>query len=376
MKILFITHNGHPYGANKSLLMTMNALTEDHTVLLITPFRNAFLNTNDTINNLNIPFFPSIFFVKYKLKYCIYPFLILLDIIMFPFLLYQTMRFSPDLIYSNTSVENTGLLLAKITRKKHITHVREFGDLDYGLKCIFGKKFKSTYLNKSNGLIFNSKVVQDTVLTGAYKKTICAVIYNGICDSKNPYEYRKLDEKQINIGFIGFIQPQKGQLEAIRYLKNLLKTSEKCRLLIYGTGEKSYIRKITDYLVTNKLDKKVLIKGFEADIKNIYDSLDILFVFSKNEAFGRVTIEAMQKGIPVVAYRGGGTLELIDDKKDGLLFSNKEEFQLIINDLIANKQLYKTISSNAIKKIKSHFSEERYINEIKKFINKVFTSKN
>ena len=368
MKILFIAHNGHPYGANKSLLSIINHLKKSHQVMLVTPFKNEFINSDNRIVNINFLFFPTLLYVKIKPKYILFPMLLLLDFFTFPFLLYKIAKFNPDLIYSNTSVENTGIISAKILRKKHITHVREFGDLDFGLKCIFGKKFKRWLLSQSDGLIFNSRIVRDIELPVQYQKTKCQVIYNGINMMPTSYLCRPMPTNDfINVGIVGFIHPKKRQLEAVRFMKDLFYQSN-FKLLIYGDGEKKYIKKIQDYIHFNKLECNVSFQGYVTDIEKIYSEIDILLVFSQNEAFGRVTIEAMQKGIPVVAYKGGGTIELIQHNVDGFLFETAKEFQYYMNLLTSNANTYQDISKKAIDKVNSHFSEESYVNNIEYFV--------
>ena len=372
MRILFIAHNGHSYGANKSLLSIINHFKKSHQVMLITPFKNEFINSDNHITNINFLFFPTLFYIKINLKYILFPILLLLDFFTFPFLLYKIAKFNPDLIYSNTSVENIGLICAKLLNKKHITHVREFGDSSYGLICILGDKLKRSLLNQSDGLIFNSQIVHDVVLPVQYQKTKCQVIYNGIYLAPILYPYRPMPTNvSFNVGIVGFIHSQKRQLEAIQFMEDLFHKS-KFRLLIYGNGERKYIKKIQNYIHSNKLEHNVCFKGYVTDTEKIYSEIDILLVFSRNEGFGRVTIEAMQKGIPVVAYKGGGTIELIHHYVDGFLFETAEDFQCYMNLLASDADKYQDISRNAIVKVNSHFSEESYVDNIEHFVKDVF----
>lgn len=371
MKILFIAHNGHPYGANKSLLTVIEHLKKTNDVLLITPRKNHFIDSKSSVSNINFPFFSTLFYVKFKPKYIVFPFLLVLNVLIFPFLLYRIAKFNPDLIYSNTSVENIGLICAKILKKKHITHVREFGNLDYGLQCILGVKFKRYLLNKSDGLIFNSQIVCETVLPVQYQTTKCKVVYNGIRVKEN-IQYRQFPEERniITFGIVGFIHEHKGQLQAVEYIADFLKKYN-CRLFIYGDGEKEYVKKIQDFIHSKDLMENVFLKGYSSNADKIYSSIDVLLMFSQNEAFGRVTIEAMQNGIPVVAYKGGGTMELIENKVDGLLFETKSEFQNCISSLVFDSSLYESISKKAINKVRNCFSEENYINDVGIFVNDI-----
>ncbi|CAB5137939.1 Glycosyltransferase [Olavius algarvensis associated proteobacterium Delta 3] len=60
--------------------------------------------------------------------------------------------------------------------------------------------------------------------------------------------------------------------------------------------------------------------GPEPDVRPWYASAFLLALPSTNEPFGRVVVEAMASGVPVIASRGGGVPEIITHNVDGLLF--------------------------------------------------------
>jgi glycosyltransferase involved in cell wall biosynthesis len=59
--------------------------------------------------------------------------------------------------------------------------------------------------------------------------------------------------------------------------------------------------------------------GHVEDVRPWYRAASILLLPSDNESFGRVLVEAMACGIPVVATRGGGVPEIVRHEKDGIL---------------------------------------------------------
>jgi len=56
------------------------------------------------------------------------------------------------------------------------------------------------------------------------------------------------------------------------------------------------------------------------DLTAAYASADIFALASITETFGFVTLEALTSGLPVVAAKQGGTLDLVLDGHNGLLF--------------------------------------------------------
>ena len=80
------------------------------------------------------------------------------------------------------------------------------------------------------------------------------------------------------------------------------------------------------------------------ELYSLLPSLDILVVPSRQESFGRVVIEAMAVGVPVVAFGQGGLKEIIEDEHNGSLaleFSPEilaEKVRLLLQDeLLATK---------------------------------------
>jgi glycosyltransferase involved in cell wall biosynthesis len=75
----------------------------------------------------------------------------------------------------------------------------------------------------------------------------------------------------------------------------------------------------SDLLIQNE----VVFAGFRNDINRVMNALDIVAVPSHIEAFGRVVVEAMAAGKPVVGTDGFGIAEIIENGKTGLLVPPK-----------------------------------------------------
>lgn len=59
--------------------------------------------------------------------------------------------------------------------------------------------------------------------------------------------------------------------------------------------------------------------GHCADVRPWYRLASITALASNNESFGRVVVEAMASGVPIVATRSGGVPEIVRHGRDGLL---------------------------------------------------------
>jgi glycosyltransferase involved in cell wall biosynthesis len=70
---------------------------------------------------------------------------------------------------------------------------------------------------------------------------------------------------------------------------------------------------------------KVKFLGWRDDVAEIMQIFDIFVLPSLNEGMGRVLVEAMAAGKPVVASRVGGIPDLVKDEKTGLLVPPGDE---------------------------------------------------
>ena len=81
---------------------------------------------------------------------------------------------------------------------------------------------------------------------------------------------------------------------------------------------------------------------------------------SKNEAQGRVTIEAMFYGCPIIGFNSGGTKEIIKDGENGFLYDNEQEAVDRLELLIKDTSINDSLITNAHKTAINSFSIEKY----------------
>lgn len=167
-------------------------------------------------------------------------------------------------------------------------------------------------------------------------------------------EYFKKNGKK-NIIFVGRLAEVKG----IEYLIDSMEYID-ANLYIIGTG-----------LLEEKLRKqalkhqdKIIFLGAKShdELPEIYASADLFVAPSitandgAQEGFGLVIIEAMASGVPVIASRSGGIVDIVDDGKNGFLVEEKDSLGLAkkINEVLYNDELSKEIIDNGIKTAKKY----------------------
>jgi glycosyltransferase involved in cell wall biosynthesis len=171
---------------------------------------------------------------------------------------------------------------------------------------------------------------------------------------------------------VGIIGVAKNQKRAVKLLKNIVDdiSKRKVHLDFYGgTSGEAYLNELKKEISNNDLNEFVTFHGFVDDKNEIYGNIDILLMCSPNEAFGRVTIEAMAYGIPVIGYDSAGTAELIENGRNGFLYDDREiDLEESVKALLSNEELYDILSKGA-RNSAQLYSVERYGASIFKLIN-------
>ncbi|OBS53681.1 hypothetical protein A8B73_04005 [Methylosinus sp. 3S-1] len=111
------------------------------------------------------------------------------------------------------------------------------------------------------------------------------------------------------------IEPHKGQALIVRALASLRRRGlgDNARLVFAGGGTEPHLRALRREIARHELEDRVLTLGPRADVVDLLDASDMFILPSKSEATSLSVIEAMAKGVPVVATGVDGLLELIDE---------------------------------------------------------------
>lgn len=376
MKVLVVTHTTDLSGANKSLLGIIEQLNDR--VEFVVVVNNRYGELIEKLKNLNI----KIIYKKYSWIYAkprinIFKRIIRFNIDFVKYYMFRHIKKSTliellkeefDLIYTNTSTVDFGAKVANKLNVPHIWHIREFGEEDFGFKCVVSNKYRKKILKDAKFVILISNALKEKYINYIDPdKDNLRVVYNGlnIKDLYSPIKEYKF-ENEINILIAGQVCEAKGQNQAIDAVWKLREKGFNIKLYIAGAIDEEYINKsLNKYTNTNWI--KVL--GLVKDMKELRNNIDIELVCSRNEAFGRVTLEAMLHGIPVVGSNVGGTLELIKNRDTGMIYQYGDINDLAdkIETLIQDYKLYNLITNNAMKFANSFTIEKTANGVLEKF---------
>ncbi len=115
----------------------------------------------------------------------------------------------------------------------------------------------------------------------------------------------------------------------------------------------------------SKFSNRIHWVGMVDDVRPWYRAATVLLLPSDIEPFGRVLIEAMATGVPVVATQGGGVPELVTDSHEGFLvgLGNDDEMSRALQKILTNDGLRKSFSRRAQKNA-NLFCLQKHINEM------------
>ncbi|WP_022822839.1 glycosyltransferase family 4 protein [Hymenobacter norwichensis] len=167
------------------------------------------------------------------------------------------------------------------------------------------------------------------------------------------------------LGLIGRFDDGKGQDFLVEELVILRRKYPNLNLLLVGESTRNegnaYRETVLRRVQELGLSEVVHIREFTPQPEIAYRALDISVTGSTNETYGMVTIEAMAAGLPVVATATGGTLEIVNDGRTGLLFPlhDATAFEAAIGRLLREPELMQQLGQQAQAEALATYSHHR-----------------
>ncbi|MGB3112565.1 MAG: lipopolysaccharide heptosyltransferase II, partial [Candidatus Omnitrophota bacterium] len=169
-------------------------------------------------------------------------------------------------------------------------------------------------------------------------------------------------DKVFRVAMISRFVPLKGHLDFLKAASRVLRKKNNVEIILMGdrySAGSDYMKKIDFAIRRFTLEGNVKFIESGKDVAEVLKEVDILVSANKEqEAFGRSIIEAMARGVPVVATRVGGAAENIDDGVTGLLCEpgNPSDMAEKIMGYLDDPGLMQKIAQNARKRVEENFS--------------------
>ncbi|ARO87854.1 glycosyltransferase family 1 protein [Nitrosospira lacus] len=280
-----------------------------------------------------------------------------------------------DIIYTNTVIIGAGALAAWLAHRPHIWHLHESG---YCLERLFdlGEHAPRLINHLSARVIVISHAVENEYARYIHPRKLCVIYQSVTLSGINQNLPAQIENKRrFRCTIVGSLQASKGQDEAIIALAELVHRGVDAELLIVGTGDNRFRDSLGQQIKFLCLEERVIFYGYAKNPLPLIHASDVILMCSRFEAFGRVTVETMLAGKPIIGTSSGGTRELIEDGKTGLLYKPGDHNELAnkIQYLYENPEKRATLGAAALSWAERRFSRERYAKEVLDLLDGVWT---
>jgi glycosyltransferase involved in cell wall biosynthesis len=158
------------------------------------------------------------------------------------------------------------------------------------------------------------------------------------------------------VGAVGRLSPEKGFDLLIRAADHLLRQGIDLELLIVGDGdEQPRLQELVDQLGRGD---RVRLLGYRADLRGLYEAMDVFALSSLREGLPNVVLEAMALEVPVLATRIAGLPRLITDGTNGLLVEpgSVEELSAALGRLLNDADLRRRLRRAGRQTVETRYS--------------------
>jgi glycosyltransferase involved in cell wall biosynthesis len=243
----------------------------------------------------------------------------------------------PDIVHTHSSKGGIlGRLAAKLCGVPHIIYTPH-GHVFYGH---FGPIASKVFLWMEK--IFSKFTDRIIALTSGerddyIKFSVCSpeklsTIHSGVnlhqflTSNGNRQKKRRslgIGPKESVIGFVGWLLPIKGPGYLFKAMDYVWLEQPETSLVMVGKGDLA--ADLRAEALRKNVNGRIKFLGWREDIDELMPAFDMLVLPSLNEGMGRVLVEAMAAGKPVVGSNVGGIPDLVQDGQTGYLVPPADE---------------------------------------------------
>jgi glycosyltransferase involved in cell wall biosynthesis len=356
--ILVIEPSGLLYGSELVLLDILTNTDKDkYHYTVVIPKKNTF---SKLLENHNIEFVELLDIKSTQKKLSSY------------IKLYQYIKIhNPDLIFVNQA--GIQKVISYIANAFKIPVVTEISTLEDGLLV---SKFKNKLHEQVMTYICNSDFIASKVNIPNEKKTVLYYGYEwkqlnpNINDNKDPFK----------IALLGRISESKGHFLLVEAIADLVKRRTDFNIKIYFIGDAPHpsieenLRSIIQFY---GLVEIFVFRGFQTNIKQELNNMNIMVIPSIQEPFGRIYCESAEAKLPCVVANSGGLGELAERFNLGIQFEglNANDLSLKIEYSFDNYEHIKKQYQNEAHSILHRLNKKDYIHQIETIFDNALENK-
>ncbi len=279
----------------------------------------------------------------------------------------KALRKDYDIIHAHYAIPQglSGALIKKV-RKKPLVITVHGSDLTVLGESKFFRPLLKWVLDEADVIIAVSAYMKGLLIKLGIDAEKIRIIYSGV----DSHAMAEGDVRRVV--FIGALVWQKAVDILIEAFKDIKGSFPDAGLLIVGDGPQ---RKSLESLVSRLGLRDVEFKGYVDDLDSLFTSRSVFVLPSRNEGFGLSILEAMARGVPVVASKAGGIPEIVKDGQNGYFFTtaNPRSLAEAVKKVFADNDVRARLINGGLETVKN-FTWEDMTEETDEVYEEIFAS--
>ncbi|ALE72514.1 hypothetical protein AD006_11870 [Pseudonocardia sp. EC080610-09] len=152
---------------------------------------------------------------------------------------------------------------------------------------------------------------------------------------------------------LGTLSTEKGQFDLVEAARRIVASGAPVRIELYGDAAPDDLARLHDMIWDADVESVLRYRGASSNPIGVLAGADVSLVCSRNEAYGRVTIESVLVGTPVVGYDLGGTREILRDGGGILIEPAPAAMASILGRLARDPAALRGLRSSAAERARS-----------------------
>ena len=222
-------------------------------------------------------------------------------------------------------------------------------------------------LNQAAAAYGCSETVRELLIAKGFSKPVRVIPFGVNVDEYTPRAPSRTDGENLTIAFVGRMLPAKGLSVLAQALAKV--RNKNWKLLVIGDGEERepFAQKLREL---NLMERAQFMGAVKYDqMPELFQQMDLLVLPTQTtkrvrEQFGRVIIEAMASGVPVIGSTCGAIPEVIGDAGLVVLESDADALAAAIDQVLAGETLRRQLARAGRERVERHYSWEEVASQM------------
>lgn len=273
-------------------------------------------------------------------------------------------KFDVKLIHTNTMVTPEGAYTARLLGLPHVWHVRELVGPGEHIRLPYDGARLGQFLTRHASVLVANSNASARCLEAYVPREFLRVVPNGIDVSRfDLARTATRDPGRVVVGMVANVTSVlKNHALFIEALSHTKERNSEFRIYGYddmeSKGARSHGARLRELASRLAVSDRLVFRGFVNSPETIMGEIDVLVHPVPNESFGRVLVEAMSAGLPVVGPNGGGVGEIVVDGETGFHSRDGDARDLAekIDRLVGSQALRKKMGESGRARVESTYS--------------------